>query len=66
VPPYWRTVTATGPTCVAANVATTAGIVLGPDAERWLTDRGVDARLVDVDGRVHRAGRWPAPIPEEV
>lgn len=65
VPPYWRTVTATGPTCVAANVATTAAIVLGPDAERWLTSRGVDARLVHADGGVHRTGRWPATTSKE-
>jgi thiamine biosynthesis lipoprotein len=60
VAPYWRTVTATGPTCVAANVATTAAIVLGQDAEAWLTDRGVDARLVHTDGSVRRTGAWPA------
>ena len=57
---YWRTVTATGPTCVAANVATTAAIVLGPDAEAWLTARGIDARLVGSAGEVRRTGRWPA------
>lgn len=60
VAPYWRTVTATGPTCVAANVATTAAIVLGAAAEDWLAARGVDARLVGTDGRVRRTGGWPA------
>ncbi len=63
VRPYWRTVTATGPSCVAANVATTAAVVLGPEAEAWLARRQVDARLVGVDGEVHRVGRWPEPIP---
>jgi thiamine biosynthesis lipoprotein len=58
--PYWRTVTATGPTCVAANVASTAAIVLGAEAEGWLAARGVDARLVGVDGVVRRIGAWPA------
>ena len=58
--PYWRTVTATGPTCVAANVASTAAIVLGAEAEGWLEARGVDARLVGVDGVVRRTGAWPA------
>ena len=56
----WRTATATGPTSVAANVATTAALVLGEDAVPWLEERGVDARLVDRDGRVVRTGRWPA------
>lgn len=61
VTPYWRTVTATGPTCVAANVATTAAVVLGADADGWLKSRGVDARLVHTDGSVRRTGRWPSP-----
>jgi thiamine biosynthesis lipoprotein len=57
----WRTVTATGPTSVAANVATTAALVLGDQAVAWLTDRGVTARLVAADGSVARVGDWPAP-----
>jgi thiamine biosynthesis lipoprotein len=56
----WRTVTATGPTCIAANTASTAAIVLGYSAVAWLSERGVDARLVDHDGHVHTTGRWPA------
>lgn len=58
--PYWRTVTATGPTCAAANVASTAAIILGAEAPKWLAERGVDARLIDIDGVIHRIGRWPA------
>lgn len=61
-PDVWRTVTATGPTCVAANIASTTAIVLGHQALDWLEDHDVDARLVDADGSVHRAGRWPAPV----
>lgn len=55
----WRTVTATGPTCVAANVATTAAIVLRADALGWLSDRGVAARLVDTHGGVTTVAGWP-------
>ncbi len=55
----WRTVTATGPTCVAANAAATAAIVLGVEAVAWLEGRGVDARLVASDGHVVRLGVWP-------
>jgi thiamine biosynthesis lipoprotein len=55
----WRTVSATGPTCVAANVATTAAIVLRADAVEWLSDRGVAARLVDTHGRVTTVAGWP-------
>ena len=60
----WRTVTATGPTSVAANVATTTALVLGEDAPTWLEERGVDARLVGLDSRVRRTGRWPVETEE--
>lgn len=56
----WRTVTATGPTCVAANVAATAALVLAGDAVEWLGTRKVSARLIAQDGSVHLAGDWPA------
>lgn len=56
----WHTVTATGPTCVAANAATTAALVLGEAAVPWLEERGVDARLVPASGPVRAVGRWPA------
>ena len=59
VPETWRTVTATGPTCVAANAATTAAVVLGRSAPEWLEARGVTARLVAADGRVVATGGWP-------
>jgi thiamine biosynthesis lipoprotein len=57
----WRTVTATGATCVAANTATTAAIVLGDKAVGWLTDREIPARLVNTAGRIVRTDRWPEP-----
>ncbi len=56
----WRTVTTTGPTCVAANAAATAAIILGHEAPGWLARRGVDARLVaGGDATVVRVGAWP-------
>jgi thiamine biosynthesis lipoprotein len=55
----WRTVTATGPTCVAANTATTAAVVLGERAVPWLDRREVTARLVAADGLVRTTGAWP-------
>ncbi len=57
----WRTVTATGPTCVAANTAATAAVVLGAEAPGWLVDRGVAARLQPTRGRVVTTGTWPEP-----
>ena len=56
--------TATGPTCAAANTATTAAVVLGAEAPGWLTARGVAARLVAADGRVRTTGGWPAETDE--
>ncbi|HEX6539175.1 MAG TPA: FAD:protein FMN transferase, partial [Candidatus Dormibacteraeota bacterium] len=55
----WRTVSTTAPTCVLANTASTAAIVLGRDAEDWLAERGVPARLVSRDGTVRHVGGWP-------
>jgi thiamine biosynthesis lipoprotein len=57
----WRTVTASGATCVAANTASTAAIVLGDNALEWLTARDIPARLVDGQGRIARTARWPEP-----
>jgi FAD:protein FMN transferase len=56
----WRTVTAYGRSAVAANTASTAAIVLGDDAWGWLVARDVAARLVALDGTVHRTPGWPA------
>jgi len=58
----WRTVTATGPTCIAANTASTAAIVLGDAAPEWLAGRSVSARLVAHDGAVRPVGAWPAEV----
>ena len=55
----WRTVTAVGETCVAANTATTTALVLGAEAPEWLASRGVTARLVGRDGAVSTVGAWP-------
>lgn len=57
----WRTVTATGATCVAANTASTAAIVLGEAAVDWLNERGIPARLVSTAGRVVSTELWPEP-----
>ncbi len=56
---HWRTVSVTAATCVEANVATTAAIVLGEGAIPWLAERGFAARLVRRDGRVSAIGGWP-------
>ena len=55
----WRTATVAAATCVDANIAATAAIVLGRGAERWLSASGVPARLVDRAGGVRLLGGWP-------
>ena len=55
----WRTVTAVAATCVGANTASTAAIVLGEAAPEWLTTAKAAARLVHRDGEVRRVGGWP-------
>ena len=56
----WRTVSVAAATCVEANTAATASIVLGDAAPGWLESRGLAARLVAHDGSVVRTGGWPA------
>ena len=57
----WRTATVAAPCALAANVASTAAIVLGDEAAGWLERRGIAARLVHRDGTVHWTEGWPAP-----
>lgn len=61
----WRTATVYAASCLDANIAATAAIVLGSRALPWLEANGLDARLVAIDGRVIRSGRWPAYRPAE-
>jgi FAD:protein FMN transferase len=56
----WRTVSVAAASCVDANIATTASIVLSSGAVAWLADRRLPARLVAHDGRVTTVGAWPA------
>jgi thiamine biosynthesis lipoprotein len=54
-----RTVTAAGASCLAANIASTAAIVLGGRALPWLEEREVSARLVHEGGLVTTTSSWP-------
>ena len=57
----WRTATVVAGTCVDANIASTAAIVMGQAAIRWLEESRLPARLVDRAGLVHRLAGWPKP-----
>ena len=59
---HWRTVSVAAGSCVDANIASTAAIVLGPDAPAWLEARRLPARLVAGDGSVVRVAGWPAEV----
>jgi FAD:protein FMN transferase len=55
----WRTVSVAAGTCTDANTASTAAIVRGAAAPRWLHDVGLPARLVREDGTVETTAGWP-------
>ncbi|MCW6009214.1 FAD:protein FMN transferase [Micromonospora sp. CPCC 205371] len=54
----WRTVTVAAQSCVDANAAATAAVVLGDGAEAWLRGRALPARLVGHDDRVVAVAGW--------
>jgi thiamine biosynthesis lipoprotein len=56
----WRTVSVAAGSCVDANLASTAAIVMGAEAPGWLEDQGLPARLVARDGSVVVVAGWPA------
>ncbi len=55
----WRTVTVAADSCLRANTASTAAIIMGADAPDWLDRHGLCARLVALDGSVLGVGGWP-------
>jgi thiamine biosynthesis lipoprotein len=57
----WQTVSVAAATCVDANTASTAAVILGKRAVGWLAERNLPARLVDEHGKVTTTAGWPAP-----
>ena len=55
----WRTVSVVAASCVTANVASSAAIILGGDAPAWLAEQGLPARLVAHDGACTYVAGWP-------
>jgi thiamine biosynthesis lipoprotein len=55
----WRTASVAAATCVEANTASTAAVILGDEAPAWLRERALPARLVDRDGEVVHCCGWP-------
>jgi thiamine biosynthesis lipoprotein len=54
----WRTASVVAASCVEANTASTAAIVLGAAAPSWLEAQGLASRLVRRDGAVLGVGGW--------
>jgi thiamine biosynthesis lipoprotein len=56
----WVTASVAAASCVDANTASTAAIVLGDVAPSWLEERRLPARLARANGEVIVVGGWPA------
>ena len=54
----WEQVTASGATCLDADVAAKAGFLLGERGPAWLEARGIPGRFVGVDGEIVENGEW--------
>ena len=56
----WAMVTVAAATCLEANAAATAALIMGMPGLEWLSQLDLPARVVGVDGSVHHAGGWSA------
>jgi thiamine biosynthesis lipoprotein len=54
----WRDVSAVASSCVEADVAAKAALLLGPAGPAWLDRRGIAGRFVDREGRVRLNESW--------
>lgn len=58
----WRAVSVAAPSCLIANAASTAAVILGAGAPDWLERSSLPARLASRDGAPRFLGQWPAPL----
>jgi FAD:protein FMN transferase len=54
----WEQVTASGSTCLAADVAAKAGFLLGERGPEWLDARSISGRFVRIDGEIVENDVW--------
>ena len=54
----WEQVTASGSSCLAADVAAKAAFLLGADGPAWLDERGIPGRFVALDGTIVESTLW--------
>ncbi len=57
---FWRTVSVAAGSCLDANIASTAAIVRGARAARWLASMALPSRLVSAQGGVRHLAGWPS------
>ncbi len=55
----WRTVSVAAGSCVDANTASTAAMVMGEPAVPWLEQGRLPSRLVRLDGSMLTVAEWP-------
>jgi FAD:protein FMN transferase len=58
----WEQVTASGATCLDADIAAKAGFLLGERGPDWLDARGIPGHFVGVDGEIVENGAWTSAI----
>lgn len=56
----WTMVSVAAATCLEANAASTAALIMGKRGPEWLSEHGLPARLVDVRGDVVYTCGWSA------
>lgn len=58
----WEQVTASGASCLAADVAAKTAFLLGEDGPAWLDARGIPGRFVALDGAVVESALWTGAL----
>lgn len=54
----WEQVTASGATCLHADIAAKAGFLLGERGPEWLDERGLPGRFLGFDGEIVENAAW--------
>ena len=62
----WRDVSVAAPTCLIADVAAKAALLLGPAGPAWLVERNLAGRFVAHDSAVTLNESWAARAPEKI
>jgi thiamine biosynthesis lipoprotein len=58
----WEQVTASGSSCLAADVAAKTAFLLAEDGPAWLDERGIPGRFVALDGAIVESALWKGAL----